>query len=159
MTGDTRASALPRRALVAACALALAYAAMKVVVAAQGEAGLAGFPPPTTPQGQIVARQLGNAALGFARRWPRPIAILLRVALWGVAATTLLGAGVVVARAARLTAAFGPPPQGAAGLMVAACGVVWAGAWLTLAWHATRHPATITRTDSREPLPIKGEER
>lgn len=168
MTGDTRASALPRQALVAACALALAYAAMKVVLAAQGEAGLAGFPPPTTPQGQIVARQLGNAALGFvaaalalaaARRWPRPIAILLRVALWGVAATTLLGAGVVVARAARLTAAFGPPPQGAAGLMVAACGVVWAGAWLTLAWHATRHPATITRTDSREPLPIKGEER
>jgi len=119
MIGDTRATALPRWVLVAACALALAYAAMKVVLAAQGEAGLAGFPPPTTPQDQIVARQLGNAAFVAARRWPRPVTILLRVALRGVAAATLLGAGVVVARVTRLTAAFGPPPQGAAGLVVA----------------------------------------
>lgn len=167
MTGDTCTTALPRWALVAACALALAYAMMKVVLALKGEAGLAGFPPPPAPQERIVARQLGNAALDFAaaalalaaaRRWPRPVAMLLRVTLWGVAALTLLGAGVVVARATRLTATFGPPPGGATGLLVAAGGVVWVGAWVTLAWHATRHPATITiaTTVSREQQENRG---
>jgi hypothetical protein len=95
-------SAAPRWAGYAAALLGLEYAVAKTVMAARGELGLPGHPAPPEAyerfSGDVVAAQLGNAALGLlltalalalVQRWGRrvPAAVLAAgaVVAWSVA--------------------------------------------------------------------------
>jgi hypothetical protein len=84
----------------AAAILALEYAVAKIVMAARGELGLPGHPAPPEAyerfSGDVVAAQLGNAALGLLTA---ALALAL-VQRWGRRVpTALLAAGSVVALA------------------------------------------------------------
>jgi Protein of unknown function (DUF3995) len=103
-------SAAPRWAGYAAALLGLEYAVAKTVMAARGELGLPGHPAPPEAyerfSGDVVAAQLGNAALGLlltalalalVQRWGRrvPAAVLAAGAVVALV-SGIAGAVVVV---------------------------------------------------------------
>jgi hypothetical protein len=136
-----------KAAAYVACGCALAYAAMKVALAADGAAGLPGFPATAevnAAYSQIALRQLGNGtlalvaavvALATVRRWggavPRPLLIVVTWLGW---LALVAGAGVLVARYCSLTSSFAPIERNVTSTLVVAIAVVWVVSWGTMAW-------------------------
>jgi hypothetical protein len=142
----------PRWAGWTAAAFGLEYAASKIVMAARGELGVVGHPAPRVVtasfDGDVVAAQLGNAALGLAgvaialalahdwrRRFP---AWLLATGAVGSLAAGIAGACVVAASLTGLR-----EDHGQWGIDSLALAVVPLGAWVLLTAAALRDAVAV----------------
>lgn len=148
---------------VVACLCALAYVVMKVWMAADGEAGLPGFPATAevnASSSHIALRQLGNGALGMAaivlalataRPWGSKLVRWMLVAIaWGVLVALLAGTAVLLARLFTLTSAFAPLKFGMANILVTTVAIIWLLAWALLAWRMLRTQFADWRSAGRD---------